>query len=334
MDTPRDPATPPLGGDLGLDMDHVLPARGEARSGPTCAACNRPIVDTYFEVAGKTTCAACKDAIEAAFQGGSRFVRFARASIGGFFAAAAGAAIYWGIGKATDREFALVAILVGILVGGAVRWGSHRRGGWGYQALAMFLTYASISAAKVPIVVGALLDHDKPVPAAATAGPADAPNAPSTPASEAAPAPAALPSEASSTPVPKSDSAAPSSGDEEDIDDAATDDSGAAADSTEGGEPASASSVTVEATEDAPSKSGVLAARHPVMALAVAGAGLLAIAAVAPFLELGTDFQNGAIGLFILGIALYQAWRMNRRVRIAFAGPYRVAAPGGQAAPA
>jgi hypothetical protein len=42
-------------------------------------------------------------------------------------------------------QIGLIAILVGFMVGGAVRAGSDRRGGVGYQLLAVLLTYLCIS---------------------------------------------------------------------------------------------------------------------------------------------------------------------------------------------
>jgi hypothetical protein len=47
---------------------------------------------------------------------------------------------------------------------------------------------------------------------------------------------------------------------------------------------------------------------------------LIAIAAAAPFLA---GVEN-VLGLVIIGFALYQAWKMNRRVPIGFSGPYAV----------
>lgn len=47
---------------------------------------------------------------------------------------------------------------------------------------------------------------------------------------------------------------------------------------------------------------------------------LVAIAAVAPFLA---GFEN-VLGLVIIGFALFQAWKMNRRVPLAITGPYAV----------
>src|SRR2546422_11725279 len=54
-----------------------------------------------------------------------------------------GAGLYFGIEATTGYELGLVAVVVGLMVGGAVRKGSNGRGGWRYQALAMFLTYCA-----------------------------------------------------------------------------------------------------------------------------------------------------------------------------------------------
>jgi hypothetical protein len=56
---------------------------------------------------------------------------------------------------------------------------------------------------------------------------------------------------------------------------------------------------------------------------AMVGAALL-VALALPFMM---GFEN-AIGLLIIGIALWEAWRQSRRVRIAVAGPFRVGSQG------
>src|SRR5258708_7153139 len=43
-------------------------------------------------------------------------------------------------------DWSLVTVFTGLFVGVAVRKGSKGRGGWRYQALAMFLTYCAIAA--------------------------------------------------------------------------------------------------------------------------------------------------------------------------------------------
>ena len=64
----------------------------------------------------------------------------------GLLAGLAGAAIWYAVRKITDYEIGLIAIVVGLMVGVAVRKGSKGRGGWFYQALAMTLTYCCVCA--------------------------------------------------------------------------------------------------------------------------------------------------------------------------------------------
>jgi len=125
-----------------LQFDHV--ERDGSASSLTCAACNQAIATSYYEVNGGVTCQRCRNQIMAGWNRGSPGGRFARALGLGFGAAAVGAGIYFGIAALTGYEFGLVAIVVGVLVGGAVRKGSNGRGGRRYQLLAMFLTYTAV----------------------------------------------------------------------------------------------------------------------------------------------------------------------------------------------
>ena len=77
---------------------------------------------------------------------------FVRAAALGLGAAVVGSAVWYGIVRATEREWGLIAIVVGLFVGFAVRKGAGGRGGWQYQALAMVLTYVSITGSNVPLV--------------------------------------------------------------------------------------------------------------------------------------------------------------------------------------
>ena len=54
--------------------------------------------------------------------------------------------------------------------------------------------------------------------------------------------------------------------------------------------------------------------------IAVALAVVFAIAFLAPFLA---GFEN-ILGLIIIGFALYEAWKLNKRRRFEFAGPFRL----------
>ncbi len=132
-----------------------------ASDGPACTVCHRPIADEYYELNGKVFCARCRHGVEAAFRGGSPFARVIKALILGSVAAAVGASIYYAIIRTTGWNIGLVSVVVGLMVGGAVRRGSGNRGGLGYQFLALFLTYSAIVAMLLPVFLEASVRADK-----------------------------------------------------------------------------------------------------------------------------------------------------------------------------
>jgi len=205
----------------------------------TCPACQRIIRDEYYEVNGHVVCAPC--AGELGSGGGT--TPLLRGFAFGAGAAIVGTLGWYLITKVTDREWGIVAIAIGFFVGMAVRRGSRVGGGWRFQALAMALTYFSITASRVPYVIDGVRQSQvgQDVSAAAAATEAD-------------------------------------------------------------GKPRAVEHVT---NEEAPS--------FGVAAWLV----VLAIALASPFLA-GID---GIIGLIIVGIALYEAWKLNRRVPVN--GPFR-----------
>ena len=109
-----------------------------------CAACAEPITDVYYEGNGKIVCPRCRDAVLASRAGGSGFARFLKATLYGIGAGIVGAGIWYGVRAGTGYEVGLIAIVVGILVGGAIKAGSQGRGGVGYQLLAVLLTYLGV----------------------------------------------------------------------------------------------------------------------------------------------------------------------------------------------
>ncbi len=215
----------------------------------TCAGCGAGIADAYWGINGKVFCGRCRDGVKAALTGGSGLARFLKAAAFGTAAAVVGAGIYYGVAASTGIEFGLIAIVVGFMVGFAVRSGSGGRGGWLYQALAMFLTYSAIAATYAAQVVEAIRKE----PPAATA-------------------PAATPGGAAEAKAP----AVPE-------------------------EPAS-----------------------PAKFLA-AIVFLIALAYALPFLA---GVEN-LMGIVIIAIGLYEAWKINRRVVVEISGPHPVAAPAG-----
>jgi hypothetical protein len=234
-------------------LDHEIrfdAAAEPAAAAPACGNCSRPITESYHEANGVVVCPECRTALEAAATGGSSSKRLARAALYGFGAAVAGAGLYYAIVALTGYEIGLVAIAVGWMVGRAVQVGSDTRGGRGYQALAVALTYLAIVSTYVPYFIEGFTD-------AATAATATA------------------------------------------VDSA----------------PAVANSAVVEAAEPAD------AAGFGAIVVGVGALLLLAIAA--PFLA---GIEN-AIGILIIGFALYQAWKMNARAPLVFTGPYALGTP-------
>src|SRR3989475_2456381 len=125
-----------------LQFDHA--ERDGSAASLTCAVCSQAIATSYYEVNGNVTCQRCRSQTLAGWNRGSPGGRFAKALGLGLGAAVVGAGIYFGIAALTGYEFGLVAIVVGVLVGGAGRKGWTGRAGRRYQLLAMFLTYTAV----------------------------------------------------------------------------------------------------------------------------------------------------------------------------------------------
>jgi hypothetical protein len=118
-----------------------------------CAECRGPIVDTYYEADEGVICAACHPRVASSVTNPDGPDRFSRALGYGIAAAAVGASIYFGVLAATGREVIFVSLVVGFMVGKAVRLGARGRGGRRYQWLAVALTYLAIATTYVPFVM-------------------------------------------------------------------------------------------------------------------------------------------------------------------------------------
>lgn len=118
-----------------------------------CTACEKEVRDTYFLANGHMICPECRlDLLESA-PSGSALGRLTKAIGFGLLGGAIGAAVYFGIVTLTGYELALVSILVGFLVGAGVKLGCGGRGGWGYQILAVGMTYLAIVSSYVPLII-------------------------------------------------------------------------------------------------------------------------------------------------------------------------------------
>jgi hypothetical protein len=141
------------GGTADLQFDKVVP-QGAAVTDPlSCAFCKHPLPAEYYDVSGKSACAGCRGRIETLIEmprGGGPVLK---ALLFGAAAGIAGAIVYYAVIAITNFEIGIVAILIGYMVGYAVRKGAGGRGGRRFQVLAVALTYLAVGLAYTPIVV-------------------------------------------------------------------------------------------------------------------------------------------------------------------------------------
>jgi len=227
--------------------------KGGAPGGRACGRCTRPIGEEYYEAGGHALCKACADDLGGRAGGKAAWLRGLWYGSG---AALLGSIVWFAIIKILDMELGIIAVAVGLFVGFAVRKGSGGRGGWKYQALAMALTYASITAAYAPLVVTGMVEGARNSEAKKQK------------ADQAAPAAAKAPAPDEPAPAP-----------------------GAAA--------------------------GHASGMSPFIAVPVFLVLVMGVALVAPFL----GGAGNIMGLIIIAIALYEAWKINRRVDVS--GPFR-----------
>ncbi|HLW77362.1 MAG TPA: hypothetical protein VKS01_10260 [Bryobacteraceae bacterium] len=114
-----------------------------------CIACKNPIAGQYFHANGNVVCAGCTQRIESKQQAPPH-ASLLKAAIYGGGAALAGCAIYTIVGI-LGVEIGIVAILVGWMVGKAIRHASSGLGGRPQQILAVVLTYFAITFSYVAI---------------------------------------------------------------------------------------------------------------------------------------------------------------------------------------
>lgn len=146
------------GGAADLQFDKFVPQGAATADALNCAYCNRPLGVEYYDVSGKSTCASCRGQIEALIETPRGSRPFLMALLFGAGAAIAGAILYYAVIAITKWEIGIVAIVIGYMVGYAVRKGAGGRGGRRFQVLAVVLTYLAVGLAYAPLVASALLD--------------------------------------------------------------------------------------------------------------------------------------------------------------------------------
>ncbi len=295
-------------GDTELQFEEAEPT-SPTSSGATCAACKRPIDDVYYEINGKIVCASCSQQIQAAFRGGSGLGRLIAASVFGLAAAVLGAAVYYGVVRATGLNIGYVAVFVGFLVGGAVRKGSGNRGGMFYQFLALGLSYLAIGLMTFAFMVEHVFNGGLNQRQQANVRPA--PPEKGHPPGAAVPRPPVVAAEKPGAPKA---AGVPGQAPTKDAAGAKT------AEAAKKG-PALAKEEKKpedeEEEEDVPAKFGIPAA---LVAYAIF-AGFVILAG--PVLVATTNPISGLIYCF----TLFQAWKMNKKAVLALNGPFQVSTP-------
>jgi hypothetical protein len=92
----------------------------------------------------------CADRIQSGQQAAPP-ISLARSFLYGAGAALGGCILYATVAIVTGLEIGLIAIVVGVMVGKAIRHASHGRGGRPQQILAVVLTYFAITTSYIPV---------------------------------------------------------------------------------------------------------------------------------------------------------------------------------------
>ena len=143
----------PLPHDLQFEHAEPLsPATAPALSGKSCVACKQPIANTYYHAQGQVVCPSCAERIQSGQQAAPA-LSLARAALYGAGAALAGCLLYAAVTITTGLNIGLIAIVVGYMVGKAIRQGSNGLGGRPQQILAVTLTYFAITTSYIPAYI-------------------------------------------------------------------------------------------------------------------------------------------------------------------------------------
>jgi hypothetical protein len=124
----------------------------EQAAGPLCVACKQPIGATYYHAQGQVVCPQCADRIQSGQQAPPP-MSLARAFLYGAGAALGGSLLYATVAIVTGLEIGLIAIVVGVMVGKAIRHASRGLGGRPQQIMAVVLTYFAITTSYIPVAI-------------------------------------------------------------------------------------------------------------------------------------------------------------------------------------
>jgi len=138
-----------------MQFQHAEPiaeASSSESSAPSCVVCHQPVGATWYQAQEQLVCPACAERIRTGQQTAPS-PSLLRAALYGGGAALAGCALYALVAIVLHAEIGLIAILVGWMVGKAIRHASYGRGGRAQQILAVTLTYFAITTSYIPVIL-------------------------------------------------------------------------------------------------------------------------------------------------------------------------------------
>jgi hypothetical protein len=138
-----------------LQFQHAEPiaaANSSEGSAAACVACKQPVGDTYYHAQGQVVCPLCAQRIRTGQQAAPA-LSLLRAALYGGAAALGGCMLYALVAIVLHAEIGLIAILVGWMVGKAIRHAGYGRGGRAQQILAVTLTYFAITTSYIPVIL-------------------------------------------------------------------------------------------------------------------------------------------------------------------------------------
>ncbi len=255
----------------------------------TCPLCKNPLRGAYFQVNDAACCPGCAERVRVEWNSGSRVARAAAAFGLGILACVLGAALYFAIVAITGYELALVAIVLGLGVGVAVRMGSRGRGGWFYQLMAVVLTYVSIGSAYSTMLIREIAkDPDRFFAKAEQLADGGS-------AANASAAPELGTSQPASTSSPTAS-----------IADSPT------------------STAAAKDLDSSPEDWDAMSAGEKALAILIILAFVVASIFALPVLAC----MESPITIIIVGVALYEAWKINKGRSLVVTGPFMVGEAG------
>jgi len=158
--TSEEDALSDTAGETPIQFDTALPQQGSpADAALVCKNCGQSITSAYYDVSGQSVCAECRTRISAIMETPTGVAALVKAGLFGLGAGIAGAIVYYAVLALLHLEIGFVAILIGYMVGYAVRKGAGG-GGLRFQVLAVALTYGAVGLAYTPIVFRAANDEN------------------------------------------------------------------------------------------------------------------------------------------------------------------------------